>query len=209
MIEMMEFAESNMENDRVVQMALRETDSSLLATAAVAMDQAEREIVYRNMSERARAVIIEEVVQAESAVAFEAAQEAKAFFVQKLRKYRGYVRRRGGEQPRAELPLLRTGTEEEILQSFVALVRFARIRGDLALDEVQIQSEFPLTRKGIELVVDGWEPMLTRSILDQAKRSYLESVARKLDMIIDGIDSLLTNELPIVTEERLRAYLVQ
>ena len=41
MTQLMDFEESGESNDRVVQMALREIDSRLLAVAAVAMDEAE------------------------------------------------------------------------------------------------------------------------------------------------------------------------
>lgn len=195
-------------NDRAVQMALREIDSRLLAEAAVAMVEAEREIVFRNLSKRAHAMIVEEISQAEKTTSENTSKRAKEFFVQKLQKYRHYLTRRHPKDTSVTSPpTLTTQTETEIVESFVELVRFARSHGRLALENAEIRSDFPLANKGLELVIDGWEPMVAREILERLKTTYLEKAERQMDMIIDGIDSLISDDLPIAVEEKLKAYL--
>jgi len=204
----MDFEESGESNDRVVQMALREIDSRLLAVAAVAMDEAERGIVFRNMSKRAHAMIVEEISQAEQTTSSIESERAKEYFVQKLRKYRDYVTRRPPEKTSTDsTPALSTQSETAIVESFVELVRFARSHGRLALEDAEVDSEFPLAQKALELVVDGWEPMLARTILERLKTAYLHQAERRMDMIIDGVDSLISDDLPIAVEEKLKAYI--
>lgn len=206
MVQVMDFQEVNEDNDRVIQSALRETDTTVLAQALTTMDQTERDVVYRNMSKRAHALLSEEVTQAEQNVSQTAANKAKEFFVQKLRKYREYSARRPHVPVADSPPELDTSSEESIIESFVDLVRYARIHGLLSLEGTGVQSEYPISGKGMELVIDGWEPMLIRSILERTKATYLAKVERRLDMIMDGIDSLTSGDLPIAVEERLRAY---
>lgn len=194
------------ENDRVIQMALREIDTTVLSRAMLAWNKAERNIILRNMSKRAAGILMDEVDQLGSSVPQKTADEAKEFFLRKLKKYRQYVARRSQVEP-TNAPALRTGSTEEIVESFVDLIRFARHHGMLAVGEAAVESEFPLVKKGLELSVDGWEPMLAHEILERAKRAYIRDAELKLDMIITGFDSLMSGDLPIALEERLRAYL--
>lgn len=62
-------------------------------------------------------------------------------------------------------------------------------------------------RKALEFLIDGWEPLLMQSILETYKQSYLRNVEKQLDMILEGIDSLASKDMPLVTEERLRAHI--
>jgi hypothetical protein len=205
MIELTDFEAR--ENDRVIQLALREIDTTVLARAMVAWDEAERMIILRNMSKRAAAMLMDEVGRLAGSASEKSSTEAKEFFLQKLRKYREYVARSTIEPP-AEMPALRTESAEAIVASFVDLVRLARHHGILALEGVAVESDLPLAKKGLELCMDGWDPMLAREILERSKRTYLDDVERRLDMLIIGFDSLKSGDLAIATEERLRAYLM-
>ena len=53
-----DFKEGGEHNDRIIQMGLREIDSSVLAEAMVILSEEERQIILRNMSERASAFLV-------------------------------------------------------------------------------------------------------------------------------------------------------
>ena len=220
MISMKDFQEQMPENDRVVQMALREIDTGLLADACLAMSGDEREIVYRNMSVRAKDMLQEEVAGAEGRTPQHAADKALEFFLQKLRKYRNYLRdsevREAGAAGEGAVgagdresgpPKLDTATDARIVESFAALSRYARVNGMLALDAVETVSPYRLAQKGLQLVVDGWDPMLSRTILEQIKRTEMKRVERQLDMLIEGFDALVADDPPLVLREKLEAFL--
>jgi hypothetical protein len=208
MIQLIDFKERREHHDRVVQMALREIDSSALSRAAVAMNDEEREIVYRNMSKRACALLAEDVARDEQTISKHAASKAKEFFLQKLRKYREYIARRPPpEHPPTAPPALDTSSEEALIESFTELVRFARSRGNLALEDANLSNAEAIARRGVELVVDGWDPILIRDILTRMKETYLAAEERRIEMIIEGVDSLVSEDVPLVAEERLRAFL--
>lgn len=207
MIQLRDFEPPTEANDRVVQMALRETDTAVLAQAAVAMDGEEREIIFRNLSKRAFSLFAEEVARAEGAVSKAAASEAREFFIGKLKKYHEIVRMRAEVTSVGEPPVLDTTDDERIVESFVNVVRFVREQGILALEPTKVVSDFPLTEKGIQMVIDGWDPALMREILERMKASYLSLIKRRLDMIVDGFESLVSVELPQVVEARLRAHI--
>lgn len=207
MTQLLDFEERGERNDRVVQMALREIDARLLAEAAVAMNDEERNIVFRNMSKRAHRMIVEEIERAEETTSEIAAKRAKEFFVQKLRKYRDYVSNRPESVDSGDLPRLDTTDDESIVESFVSLAKLANQKGRLALEDVEMASELPIATKGMQLVVDGWDPLQARAILEQMKRTHIQELERRIDMIIEGIDSLMSDDIPIAVEEKLRAYI--
>lgn len=194
-------------NNRVIQTALRETDEVVLARAAVAMGSREREIIFRNLSKRALSLFSEEVARAEDTVSEAAANEARDFFLATVERCRQIVGMRATVSSGGENPVLDTSEDEKTVESFVNLVRFARESGILALESTKVMSDFPLTEKGLEMLVDGWDPAMMREILEQMKMSYFFRIRRQLEMIVEGFESLVSEELPAAVEARLRAHL--
>ena len=207
MTTLMDFQEPGPENDRVVQMALREIDTALLARAMVSWSDDEQEIIYRNMTERAIVLLKEEMAHNGPATTEQESLDTADFFVQKLLKYRKYAQSVGPGSGPLERPVLDTGSPEAIVESFTAICRFAKIKGFVALEGIEDGAQNPVARKGLELAIDGWEPMLVRTILEHMKASHLSRVERELDMIIDGVDNLISGVTPIVVHQVLQAYI--
>ncbi|MCK4514546.1 MAG: hypothetical protein KAU31_04770 [Spirochaetaceae bacterium] len=207
MTTLVDFKEPGAENDRVVQMALREIDTALLARAMVEWSEEEQEIIYRNMTERAVILLKEEMAHNGPATSERESSGAVDFFVQKLLKYRKYAQSmRPGTGP-LQRPVLDTSNPEAIVESFTAISRFAIINGFVALEGIEEDTQNPVARKGLELAIDGWEPMLVRTILERMKAHYLSRVEQELDMIIDGVDNLISGVTPIVVHQVLQAYI--
>ena len=205
MTELSDFADPGRENDRVIQMALREMDEELMAQAMYAWSEEERQIVYRNMSERGAGSLRSETERRRSDVRDADAQAAARFFVQKLVKYRRYQEQEPPLETNAT-PALSFASDLELADSLVRLCRFARVQGFLALEELD-PIDHPIARKGVELAIDGWDPMLIRTILERMKRRHLERIERQADMVIDAIDAMAGGESPAALRVKLMSYI--
>jgi flagellar motor component MotA len=118
-------------------------------------------------------------------------------------KYFGADEPGGAETP----PGVDLSTEAAIVKTFRDLVNFCRYSGGfLALEGIEKDVEHPVMKKGLELVVDGWEPLLMQSVLEKYRDTYLRKIENQLNMIIEGLDSLASRDIPYATEERLNAY---
>ena len=72
---------------------------------------------------------------------------------------------------------------------------------------IEHKIENPILRRGIEYFVDGWDPLLVQTIMEKQKTVYLKKIENQLDMILEGIESITSKDIPIVTEERLKTFL--
>ncbi len=204
-MELMDFQEPTERNNRIVQFALREVDATLLAKAALQMSQEERGIILRNVSERASKLFTEEISAVEAETPRHIAAKAKETFVQKLHKYRDYDD--PGDATGSEPPHFSTTTLAEVRRSLIELVEFARRNGALAVESVRPDTDDPIARKGLQFVVDGWDPLDARQILERHKETQLELERRRLDMLINGFDAILSEQPVYLLRERLSAFL--
>jgi len=179
-----------------------------LATALVGLDEELREIVFRNMSKRAVAFIKEDIRERENA-APATVGAARAFFQRLLDKHEAEYEG-GGPSPRdPEPPVPDFGSEEGIISGFCALADFIKRKGPLSLESLTEKLDDPLMRKGLIMLVEGWDPLLIRTILERYKESYLRSMSTKMDLIIEGIDALAAKDGPLVAEQKLRSLVAK
>lgn len=206
MTDLINYEESTDRNNRIVQMALRDTDPTLLSKAAVAMSETERQIIFRNVSARAHETLVEEIARAETGTPAHIARKAKEAFLQKLHRYRDT------DEPEMvsgeHVPEFRTASLAGIRGSITDLMAFARAHGMLALEAVNVENSDPIGSKGLQFVIDGWDPMEARQVLQTMKRLVLEREERRIDMLLEGIDAMLSGESPYIVRERLDAYLL-
>ena len=209
--------------DVTVQSALREIDSSQLALAMLGYDEDERKIVLRNMSRRASKLLTEEVTaNEEKQPPLFVIAEAIELFEQKLTKYARhyaadeknteafrlkYARNKGESSEPLPRPTMDITNEETILASCKAIKQFIHVEGILALEGIEDEIDHPVVNKALQLLIDGWDPMVMRLILDKTKESFLDKQRRHLDMILDGMESLASAEPMIGIEERLKAHM--
>lgn len=204
-MELMNFRENNERNNRVVQQALREIDSQMLAFMLFPLGEDERGIVYRNMSKRACSVLAEIVGELED-VPEKTARTALEFFEGKLEKYDRFLRREK-DKP-AVLTGLDDSTPGSIAESMVMLARYVRGRRTLDLEHLSDGIRNPVLKKGLQIFLDGYDPLIARSILDTQKKAWLRQQEIMCDMIVEGFDSIYQKDFPQVTEDKMRAHLV-
>ena len=220
MIAIRDFLESSQTNNAIVQMALREVDTRDVALAMLGYTEEEQQIILRNMSKRASKLLLQEMDDEREHTPKHRIQSALEVFLQRLRKHARYLAKHdaqanekfgqktiAADARHPELPDIGVDDEEGIVATFTAFQLFIKKHGMLALEGLAEQITDPVMRKGIEYLIDGWEPLLMQSILETCKKAYLERIEKRLDMILEGLDSLAARDIPLVTEERLRAYL--
>lgn len=201
-----DLAEPTERNDRAIQMALRETDTSVMAEFLAGREVPEREIIYRNMSDRGRELLTQEIAQVEGTVPPGAARRAEQFFLQRLSRFLNYTSRPLRSLPDTP-PNLDFSSDEALVESLLLVSRYERAKGTLSLKEMAASIPHPVARKGLQLAVDGWDPVERRAILERTKETYLASVSRTIDILITGTESLGGDEHPLLIEERLKAFL--
>ena len=208
MVTFNEFLAVNPWNDLVVQRALGEIDTEVLATAFVNLPGEIQAIFYRNMSRRASELVKEQrgVKQGANPSRVQAAQELLAQLLQK------HAKSATGEEPPADkdvLPDVSVDSLESIVSTFCKMAAYVRKHGVLPLERLESSIAHPLMRIGIEHLVDGSDPLMVRSILEKYRETYLQQIKASLNMIVDGIDCLAERNHPYLVEQKLRAYMAQ
>lgn len=201
-----EYLEPCTRNNIIIQKSLRDIDAEVLVSALHGMDEAEREMVYRNMSERARRMIKVDL-EATGGTPPATVKAACEFFRGLLGKHAAtYV-----EPPPEsdEPPVMDLSSNKTAIESFVALSRFALRKGLLSLESVQCGNGNPLLKEGLSMLAEGWDPLLIRSIMDNYKAAYLRSMETRLDLLISGVESVASKDSPTVTEQKLRALVAE
>ena len=122
-----------------------------------------------------------------------------------------YTRKKKGEEAAPESganpPSVDFSSLQSIRESFRILKRFIEEHGVLALEGAEEKIDNPVAKKAFQLLIDGWDPLVMRSILDRGMRSYFETERRKLEMIIEGFGCLATDQHFVGLEEQLSSYL--
>ncbi|TVQ26972.1 MAG: hypothetical protein EA383_03755 [Spirochaetaceae bacterium] len=207
MVTLTDLAENTERNNRIIQRALREIDEQVLAQALVDMTEQQSEIVFRNMSPRGKDGVVEAIEQEKKNAGPGSRRRATEILQQLLTTMTKYAKA-DTDNEQAWLPEhLPATTPDETIETIVGLSRFVRAQGYLSLEEVADTASDPLLRKGIELLADGWDALQLRSVLETYKRTALETEARRLDILVDGLESIAMQDLTHTLTEKLLAYL--
>ena len=192
-------------NNLVIQRALRGVDTQMLGLAMAGLPEDTREMFYRNMAKHVGDAC-REAIEEMGKVSRSRIESAQVIVLRVLGQA---AENSDGEELPPDTgpePEIRLDSQEEIIGTFRALSSFARRNGFLALERLEETNVDPFFRRGIELLSEGWEPLLQRSLLEKHKAAALQSFETRLDMIIDGIDALAGNDWPQFVEVKLRAY---
>jgi len=202
------FMEEGKFYDIVIQMALREIDSEPLAKALVDQDESVREIIFRNMSKRAVSFLKNDMRGMSEAApeSIRAAQEFLAGLLEKKAKL--FAEQDNKSLPRQPVlvpPRLDLTNRNAIITTFCALAEFVLEAGLLPLEGLEAGADNPVFRQGLLMLIEGWDPLLMRSILEKHKASLLRAQEIEFDLLIEGIDSLASKDNSLVMEQKLRA----
>ncbi len=209
MVAFSDFLENTRRNDIIVQLTLRDIDSEVLVTALFGEDEKVKSIFLRNMSARAVTFLLDDIDRRKN-LAPEAVAAAQSFLKGLLEKHAKSMV--GDEPPPVEErmpPAIDLGSNDAIIRTFCALVEFVKTEGLLSLEGIQSTVDNPLLRKGLLMHIEGWDPLLVRSILENYKESYLRNLGTSFDLIIEGLDSLASKDNSLVTEQKLRSLVAE
>lgn len=192
----------------IVQRTLREINTEILTTALVGLPDDIKEIFFRNMSKRAGEIVTEDVKEKQG-VHPSSIRSSQEFLMQLLQKHAKYAVDEEPVPDKKTIPSIQLDSDDSIIATFRALASYVRKHGFLPLEAVEKTISHPIMREGIELMVDGTDPLYVQSILEKCKAAYLRSVETRIDMILDGLDSLAAKDYPYAVEHKLRAHLTQ
>lgn len=165
-------------------------------------------MVYRNMSKRALGFLSADL-ELRKGTSRETIQAAGEFFRGLLEKHAAaFVEEPTGPSDRKP-PSLDFATSQATIASLLSLSEFVRDKGFLSLEELADKVPEPLLRKGLLMLIEGWDPLLIRSILETYKASYLRSQENRFDLVISAVESMAAKESYIVTELKLRALVAE
>ena len=206
MVDFSDFYEDNDRNNIIIQRSLREIDSQVLVNALYSANDDEKNMFFRNMSKRAVSFLLKDMDEEKNKYIPEAKKkDSQEMLKQKLRKHSKYFTSEIKPQ-QAPLPDIDLSSEDSVIRTFKALLTYVKTHGFLSIEGIESKIPNPVMRKGLELLIDGWEPLLIQSLLEKYKATYMKHVETELNMILEGIDSIAMLDLPLVMEEKLKAY---
>jgi flagellar motor component MotA len=208
MADFTKFRESGRSIDMAIQQVLRKIDTAFLSMALVELTEEDRSIFMRNMSIRAAELLKKEVAELErhpKGTFTDKSEKIQRQLLSMLEKHYGMVRENEELTPDA-VPPIRSKTEDDLIETFLQLKRYTRRNGAISIESAITDELPPLLKKGLELYVDGWDPSLIQSILEQMKESLITRYVNRQNMIFEGIGALIGHDLPQAVEEKLRAF---
>lgn len=199
--------EQNETNDRIIQRTLREIELEILIKAMILMEEWQKKIFYRNLSKRASIMVAEQLEKKEKIISEIVAK--KAFEMVKQHLERNYKELKSDvEKGKIELPEIKTNTFHEILKTFKTLSEYLGENEIVTLDKITDKIDNIIMKKGLELLVDGYDLIDIKDILLKYRDRYLEIAKLKIDMIIEGIELIGSSELPEKVVEKLKPFLL-
>ncbi len=205
----MNYEENTLRNNRIIQNALRQIDSEILANAICNQSDDVHKIIYRNMSIRAVNFIKKDIQNKRGRISKKQDEEAQSFFIKLLKNSNdNYI-----EISESDLSTIKfkfsTDSLDELTNTLLTIAEISKNQGVLILEKELTKINNPLLKKGLELVIDGIDPMIIASILEKYKRTILKKEEIKMNMIMETIDSINYKEYPEVLKEKLEAHNIQ
>lgn len=213
-------------DDRAIQKMLREVDTSDLAVALYDGTDEVKDRVFRNMSKRAQELLKEEIKYLGTTESGPGVEKINVV-IEKLIEQGEIIR--GKPTPTKKKKDIMavevdTNSAESLRESLVALAEKARSSGLLSLEDDLESVEDPYFRMGLQLVVDGTDPEIVKSVLyteldSQKKKKQMEikeTVLRlekelaatvvKKKKIIEGVLSIQSGDNPRIVEQKIKAF---
>ena len=196
-------------NNRMIQYVLRDSDAKVVELALLRMDNESRERILKSVSKNARRYLEDSLKEMED---IDDIDEEKISYAQSLlvNLVKKYLQKGDVEEipaPPKELPQINIDNEKEIIKTLTFLASYTKRYGLLSLEKIETEKFNPVFQKGLELIVDGWDPFDVQKLLENYKKSYLNSVEKQLDMIIEGVLGIQQGDDPRFIEEKLKSYL--
>lgn len=206
-MEFSDIIEDTPRNNLVIENTLRDIDRDTLITAMAGLPDEVCQAFLRGVSGRTRSSITHGLRVHRNLAGPERSRAAQQHLLQVLRSNSEKLPDEVPAPPETAVPALDLDSPARIVRTFTDLAEFAlENRGIKSLERLEKSIEDPFLKKGLEMIVDGWDPLEWRAVLSRRKETCLRALEARLSMIIDGLESLQSGDLPQVVEEKLGAY---
>ena len=216
-------------HDRSVEHLLRQVDTRRLSVALHGESEEVLDLVYRNMSRNA-GVVLKDLVgagpfgPATQRARREIIETANRLYAEKMLVTKeemeamnsnspadnvpkvGSVTRDDLDRYLANLPPSRW-TDEDLIEFFKKQMACALAGGLIILDGITEKMDDEFLRTGEQLVIDGTDVELVRSILEARKKTLVANYERRLDMTVAALEGLSQGYSPYILEAKCRAFL--
>ncbi|MBN2531568.1 MAG: hypothetical protein JXB88_01685 [Spirochaetales bacterium] len=197
-----------MNDKRGIHKTLRQIDTKILALALFGLSDKEREPIFRNMTNRSREIIEKEFtliqkskhyIYPQEAITREEAQDllSELILTNTIDTYETET-----VYPQ-KLPHVDLSTSEKIVETFDEIANHSYEYGLGSLEGLEKESGNMLFEKSIQLLLDGYEPLLFEQILENYKERMLHSYETKLSLIIEGVKCLQMGWPPAAIKEKM------
>jgi flagellar motor component MotA len=123
-------------------------------------------------------------------------------------EYHRALQQEEDEQAPTAPPSLACSKDEELIEALVQLRRLVAQRGVLVLEDADLEAAPLLLRKGLELYLEGYDPAMVQSVLEQTRESLVTRFCNTQNLIIDGVGALMSSTPAHEMREKLGAFLL-
>ena len=140
-------------NNYLISKVIQDSDFHVLISALAGMSEEIRQMFYRNVSQRVRERLVEEVVHKESIKTPEnQVQAAQEHLLQLFQKWIDSDEESTMPKPDSLPPMPRLDTKKDIIETFKTLASFCRTYGFIVLEEYAGSIDHPVMKKGLEML---------------------------------------------------------
>ncbi len=182
-------------DNRGIQKALRRLDVHILALSLLDIDNNKREILYRNTTKRVAAMIEKEVETLSinlknDYIGIEkiSISEAQEMVTEMIIKWTQEL-----NEPivyQKDFPAVNLNTYDDLIKTFANINDYASKYGLMSIEGIENSTDNELFKKGIELILDGYDPLLLDEILENYIKSLMSKYLTELNMISSAIKSI-------------------
>ena len=213
-----DFNETKKLPHRAIQKILREIDHRDLARALLGADAETRDRIFVNMSSRAEALTREEM-SAQDDLDEDAISAAMAKLLAIKKKLADAGEISDGKtsldddvppaKPIKNIEGRVSGAldPEELKRFFFELAAKSRSHGLLSIESDVAGIADPIARKGLELVVDGTDPDIVKSIMRNMLEKEIRFIQTKYEAVIEALLGIQQGDTPLILKQVMESRL--
>ncbi|HPE37573.1 MAG TPA: FliG C-terminal domain-containing protein [Spirochaetales bacterium] len=194
------FLEDTEHNNIVIQLAIRQVDTRDFIACLVGLDDQSRQALYRNISKRAYEAVQKDMEADAGTLGPGAIASAVSTFKRLLARFDRIER--SAQPPTPEY----SSRPESLFELAANFIHLALMVDGERYDDIQALSDASpdaFTRLGLRLVADQTDPLQARIRLERLKAAMLADEERRLDLALEGFDSVLSHDRPGLTAEKV------
>jgi len=182
-----DYFESNDENNRIIQNALREVDLDTVINLCARLED-KSEMIIRNLSKRV-ALEVQEELSGERFISVNRKNRSYALFQKKLMRFEYYKR-----DVLSLRKTLKFNTEEDIKTSLQVIFHLDRENNLDDLLSIIDKIDDDVLKAQLQSIVFADDPLLAEEKIDRIQNRWFVDEKRKMELLKNGIVSILSGE---------------